>query len=217
MISIIDIQSADYSAASPQPVRAALIGDTVADLPAPNGITGYTLIQGSTCIVIADSALYRMQSGGTWVQQLQDITADTYTRGQIDTLLAGKQSVLTFDSAPTDGSSNPVTSAGIFTAFQTFELPKTLAITGSIHQASPGWWSRVSNLALVTDTPSDYSGGFQVHVLDTGIGNPHRKKIFFYPLSAGYEGTFYIQTELAPVQGIPVWSAWYKFVGSQVT
>ena len=95
MISIIDIQSADYSATSPQPVRAALIADTVSDLPAPTGITGYQLTQGSTCIVIADSAFYRMQSGGTWVQQLQDVTADTYTRAQIDAYIAALQTQIT--------------------------------------------------------------------------------------------------------------------------
>lgn len=91
MISIIDIQSADYSATSPQPVRADLIADTVSDLPTPTGISGYQLTQGSTCIVIADSAFYRMQSGGTWVQQLQDVTADTYTRAQIDAYIASLQ------------------------------------------------------------------------------------------------------------------------------
>lgn len=91
MISIIDIQAADYSAQSPQPVRADLIADTVADLPTPTGITGYQLTQGSTCIVIADSAFYRMQSSGTWVQQLQDVTADTYTRAQIDAYIAALQ------------------------------------------------------------------------------------------------------------------------------
>ena len=216
MITIIDILATQYTTDTTNHVRAELIGDTTADLPAATGITGYTLLQGSTCIIIQDSALYRMQSNGTWIQQIQDITADTYTRQQIDSFLAEKQNTLTFDTTPTDGSTNPVTSGGIYTAFSTFELPKTLAFNGSIHQAQPGWWSRVTNLQYVTDTPSDYSGGFQIHVLDTGIGSPHRKKIFFYPLTAGYEGTFYIQQELAPVQQSPVWSPWYKFTGSQV-
>ena len=39
-----------------------------------------------------------------------------YTKVQSDTLLAGKQNTLTFDTAPTNDSSNPVTSGGVYTA-----------------------------------------------------------------------------------------------------
>ena len=89
MITIAEIQSARYTATGDQIIRAVLFADTVADLPAsPTAITGYILTQGSTCRVIADSTLYMMQSSGTWIQQLDDITADTYTRQQIDALIA---------------------------------------------------------------------------------------------------------------------------------
>ena len=98
MISILDIMATQYATGT-TPVRAALIGDTVADLPAPSGITGYTLLQGSTCIIIHDSALYKMQSDGTWVMQLQDITADTYTRAQIDGYITALQTQIDTISA----------------------------------------------------------------------------------------------------------------------
>ena len=39
-----------------------------------------------------------------------------YTASQVDGLLAGKQDALTFDSAPSEGSPNPVTSGGVFAA-----------------------------------------------------------------------------------------------------
>jgi hypothetical protein len=39
-----------------------------------------------------------------------------YTSGQVDTLLTSKQSALNFDSTPTNASTNPVTSGGVFTA-----------------------------------------------------------------------------------------------------
>ena len=39
-----------------------------------------------------------------------------YNKSQVDTLLLTKQSVLTFDNAPTSGSNNPVKSGGIYTA-----------------------------------------------------------------------------------------------------
>lgn len=89
MIEIIDILSTEYSATPPTPVRAHLIADAASDLPTPTGITGYQLKIGSICDVIADSTRYMMQSSGTWVQVLSDITADTYTKAQIDAMIAG--------------------------------------------------------------------------------------------------------------------------------
>ena len=41
--------------------------------------------------------------------------SDLPTLAQLTVCLNGKQNTLTFDQAPTEGSSNPVTSAGIFT------------------------------------------------------------------------------------------------------
>lgn len=50
---------------------------------------------------------------------LEDMFADksdTYTKTETNTLLAGKQNNLTFDSTPTANSTNPVTSGGVKTA-----------------------------------------------------------------------------------------------------
>ena len=41
---------------------------------------------------------------------------ELYTKDELDELIAAKQDVLTFDSAPTSGSENPVTSGGAYTA-----------------------------------------------------------------------------------------------------
>ena len=41
---------------------------------------------------------------------------ELYTKDELDELIAAKQDVLTFDSAPTSGSENPVTSGGVYTA-----------------------------------------------------------------------------------------------------
>lgn len=48
-------------------VRAVLICDTVADLPAQDFFTNYFLTQGTTAHVISDTTDYEMQSDGTWV------------------------------------------------------------------------------------------------------------------------------------------------------
>ena len=42
--------------------------------------------------------------------------AGYYTASQVDGLLAGKQDALSFDSAPSEGSPNPVTSGGVYAA-----------------------------------------------------------------------------------------------------
>ena len=45
---------------------------------------------------------------------------DTYaTKTELNNGLSGKQNTLTFDSAPTSGSTNPVTSGGVFSAINT--------------------------------------------------------------------------------------------------
>lgn len=49
-------------------------------------------------------------------QKSVDPNAEYYTKAEIDVLLAQKQNVLTFDSVPTENSSNPVTSDGIYEA-----------------------------------------------------------------------------------------------------
>lgn len=48
---------------------------------------------------------------GAWY----DLDGRYYTESEIDTLLAGKEDSLTFDSTPTQNSTNPVTSGGVWT------------------------------------------------------------------------------------------------------
>ena len=42
---------------------------------------------------------------------------DAYTKSEVDSALGNVQSTLTFDSTPTQNSTNPVTSGGLYTAF----------------------------------------------------------------------------------------------------
>lgn len=53
------------------------------------------------------------------------------TTSQLQTGLNGKQNTLTFDTEPTEGSSNPVTSGGIYTAFAT-AVAGTFKYKGSV-------------------------------------------------------------------------------------
>lgn len=49
----------------------------------------------------------------------QAIDTDILTKGHVADILAPKQDKLTFDTAPTTGSANPVTSGGVYTALDT--------------------------------------------------------------------------------------------------
>ena len=62
-----------------------------------------------------------------------------YAIGKIVTMFAGKQDKLTFDSAPTAGSSNPVTSDGVYKAILEHQTTTDSAPTsGSINPVSSG-------------------------------------------------------------------------------
>lgn len=56
---------------------------------------------------VVSTALNRLNSG-------KADKSTTYTKSEVDTLLSNKQGTLTFDSAPTQNSTNPVTSGGLY-------------------------------------------------------------------------------------------------------
>lgn len=61
----------------------------------------------------------QISTNTTNITNLQQVKADkstTYTKTEVDSALNTKQNTLTFDSAPTSGSTNPVTSGGVYTA-----------------------------------------------------------------------------------------------------
>lgn len=70
-------------------IRAHILCDTAADLPAYNAYSGYELLMGSRADDLSTGDVYKMQSGGSWVRQ-PIAQSDTYTTTQIDNLLADK-------------------------------------------------------------------------------------------------------------------------------
>lgn len=60
-----------------------------------------------------------------------------YTESEVDTLLGGKQSTLTFDTTPTASSTNPVTSGGIKTALDAKQNTLTFDSTPTASSANP--------------------------------------------------------------------------------
>lgn len=68
-------------------IRAHLICDTQSDLPTPTDIPLYTLDMGSKADIIADSTEWKMQSDGSWIQQLPPEAAATYSKAEIDSMI----------------------------------------------------------------------------------------------------------------------------------
>ncbi len=94
--------------------------DNQTSLPAADqtATAGFIIVRGSSALVLDTGDRYIMNSGGTWVQQPTGVQLDLTgyaTQQEMMDGLAGKQDQLTFDTAPTSGSSNPVTSDGIHT------------------------------------------------------------------------------------------------------
>lgn len=61
---------------------------------------------------VVSTALNRLNNDVVELQS--DLDANYYTESEVDTALAAKQNTLTFDSAPTQNSTNPVTSGGLY-------------------------------------------------------------------------------------------------------
>ena len=98
------------------------------------------LINGEAIPISADSA----QSIKAYIDALPAL--DTYTKAEINQLLLGKQDTLTFDQAPTSGSSNPVTSSGIIAALSALQSALETQIGLKADSASTYTKSQVDTL-----------------------------------------------------------------------
>ena len=98
------------------------------------------LINGEAIPISPDSE----QSIKAYIDSLPSI--DTYTKAEINTLLTGKQDTLTFDQAPTPGSSNPVTSSGIIAAMSALQSALETQINNKADRASTYTKTQVDTL-----------------------------------------------------------------------
>ena len=111
-------------------VGTALITATLALAAAYNSSTQYSV--GDICTHAGSLYVCSGSTTGTWdstkwvnktvAQLILSILSDIST---INTALSGKQDTLTFDNAPTQNSSNPVKSGGVYTAIQTEATART--------------------------------------------------------------------------------------------
>lgn len=114
---------ADTTTVNGKPLSSnvTLTAADVSAVPTSRTVNGKAL---SSDITLAASDVGALASGGTAARATADasgnvITSTYATKSALETGLAGKQNSLTFDSAPTSGSSNPVTSGGVYSAINT--------------------------------------------------------------------------------------------------
>ena len=98
------------------------------------------LLNGEAIPISADSE----QSIKAYIDALPFL--DTYTKAEINALLLGKQDTLTFDQAPTPGSSNPVTSSGIIAAMSALQSALETQISAKADRASTYTKNQVDTL-----------------------------------------------------------------------
>lgn len=183
--------------------------DTSADLPSINDFSGLTLLMGSRAHDIDQNAWYEMQDGGTWV--LQQAGTAAYTKAEVDTLLAGKEDVLTWDTSPTSGSTNPVTSGGLYSyiyGLPTINIPANADLNTSDYIV-PGVYCCPTNAIAATLSNCPTANGFRMVVYDTIALTGYQQRQIF-PNNAN--GEFFWQRRTTSLN----FSSWFKFQGTAV-
>lgn len=125
-------------------------------LPLPIGSDKSTWLDNNTAFAAIDAAIYQASTDAA--AAAGDITT---IQGDITSLQSGKQNVLTFDAAPTSGSTNPVTSGGVYDAIN----------KGSVTISSDGvkTYSQLFNALFALIDGSKISDNSVVKLIQSGV------------------------------------------------
>lgn len=88
------------------------VDEAIAEIPQPDMSNYYDKDEIDDGNRVVSTALNRLNNDIVELQS--DLDTNYYTESEVDTALATKQNTLTFDSAPTQNSTNPVTSGGLY-------------------------------------------------------------------------------------------------------
>lgn len=145
--------------------------DTESDLPAREQ-TDYIIDLGSTAHVVDTNSEYAIKSNGTWVLQYEGTAA--YTKAEIDDMFEDVddkfddyQPLLTWDNVPTENSTNPVYSKGIYYPMLTYINETFIDIPTKNRLQNNGVSTTVANEVEFTVNP-DYSVTATVIATTTG-------------------------------------------------
>lgn len=112
------------SATTPIYLNAGVPSTVSGPIPVELGGTGSTAVdstptEGSNRMVTSGGVYSAISAAGMTVDSALSTVSENAVQNKVITLaLEGKQSTLSFDSAPTENSTNPVTSGGVYTAIE---------------------------------------------------------------------------------------------------
>ena len=138
-------------------IRAIISCDTAADLPVPTYFTGYTLEQASEARVIADNSKYEMQSDGTWVLQTAGGSVDTYTRAEIDAMIASLQEeIYLYHHITTISGVDSITFISVDIPLQSYSISGNLEQAGTPTPSDPIYPTECGDLVEDGDHAGEY-------------------------------------------------------------
>lgn len=157
-------------------VRAEILCDTAADLPAVNAFSGYELLQGSKSHVIDDNNDYMLDSGGSWHPYGGTDWQNVYTKSETDMLLDAKQEEL---SAVQMDAVNSGITAAILTELQSYHTINSIPSNSDVDDYSDRGIYTVGSASVaasITHTPFT-SAGYVLFVLPSyqAIGSTRGK------------------------------------------
>ena len=220
---------------SPQGAKVSISVDTAADLPTAATIQtdrSVTPIIGSTAQVINESAVYTLNSAGTWIKYESSPFADVYTKTEVDTLLSAKaDAVDVYTIAQVDTLlSTKADASSVYTQAQVDQMFTDLVGIGAVfgdspydldNYKTPGIWRSTGSgmTANGTNVPAPIQDpnqrrGFRLEVRATSTTD-YVTQIVYPAWNANLPSKYYIRhyrgTTSPPTGG---WSNWFEYAGT---
>lgn len=191
--------------------------DTQSSLPAVDqtSTAGFIIVRGSVALVLDTGDTYKLNSGGTWVQQPSGVRLDLTgyaTEQYVDDGLAAKVDTTTYTA---DQAAQNAQISAKATVSDIYGLPPTSIVPADgttdtlASYILPGSYVIPTAVAAgrITDSPIT-DKGYRMEVKQYRSGSYYRQTIMAWNEPAA----FYTRSR----QGGASWTAWYKFEGSQI-
>lgn len=190
-----------------------VFADDVASMPSNDTDRVFTI--GSVCDVVANGDKYMMNSSGNWILQPNaSAWLNVYTKAEMDNILSGYQTLLTFGTRTTRDSSDSLTSGTIWDSIweqilglNTF--PNLVAGDDLNDFTTPGIYRCTTSTiaSQIVNMPSSLAqqAGGRLIVLNSGGSG----RYFQLYMSTG--SRFWLRSNTSSG-----WQPWYEYAGTQV-
>ena len=190
-----------------------VFADDVASMPSNDADRVFTI--GSVCDVVASGDKYMMNSSGNWILQPNaSAWLNVYTKAEMDNILSGYQTLLTFGTRTARDSSDSLTSGTIWDSIweqilglNTF--PNLVAGDDLNDFTAPGIYRCTNSTAAgqIANMPSSLAQQAGGRLIVFNVGGSGRY-IQIYIVSGA---RFWLRSNTSTG-----WSAWYEYSGTQV-